>query len=50
VVLNDGLGIAEDLDRAMQASVEAVAVSKDPWKEGVAPKFANQFAATIAGD
>jgi nitrite reductase (NADH) large subunit len=47
VVLNDSLGIAADLDRAMQASVEAVAISKDPWKEGQEPKTANQFAETI---
>jgi nitrite reductase (NADH) large subunit len=50
VVLNDSLGIAEDLDRAMQASVEAVAVSKDPWKEGETPKTPNQFASAIAGE
>jgi nitrite reductase (NADH) large subunit len=44
VVVNDAEGIAAELDAAMQASAAAVS---DPWKEGVAPRTANQFASLV---
>jgi nitrite reductase (NADH) large subunit len=50
VVVNDSLGIAADLDRRMQQSVDPVAATKDPWQERAKPKTANQFASTIAAE
>jgi nitrite reductase (NADH) large subunit len=45
VVLEDADGIAEELDAAMDKScAEAL---KDPWKEAITPKTANQFADLI---
>ena len=44
VVVDDSEGIADELDAAMQASVEA---AYDPWKEAAAPKTVNQFASLI---
>ena len=44
VVVEDGEGIANELDAAMQASVEA---AYDPWKEAATPKTANQFSSLI---
>jgi nitrite reductase [NAD(P)H] large subunit len=44
VVVDDSEGIAQALDAAMQASVEA---TYDPWTEAGAPKTANQFASLI---
>jgi nitrite reductase (NADH) large subunit len=44
VVVDDADGIAAELDAAMEASIAAVS---DPWKEGAAPKTANQFASLI---
>jgi nitrite reductase (NADH) large subunit len=44
VVVDDSGGIAQALDAAMQASVEA---TYDPWTEAGAPKTANQFASLI---
>jgi nitrite reductase (NADH) large subunit len=40
IVVDDSDGIAAELDRAMQESVEA---ARDPWLEGDAPATANQF-------
>jgi nitrite reductase (NADH) large subunit len=45
VVLDDADGTIEALDAAMDKScAEAL---KDPWKEAVTPKTANQFADLI---
>jgi hypothetical protein len=44
VVVDDSEGIAQALDAAMQASIEA---TYDPWTEAAAPKTANQFASLI---
>ncbi|ACK52656.1 nitrite reductase (NAD(P)H), large subunit [Methylocella silvestris BL2] len=44
VIVDDSDGIADALDAAMQASVDA---AYDPWKEALAPKTANQFASVI---
>ena len=44
LLVDDCDGIAADLDKAMQASVDA---TYDPWKEAAAPKTANQFASAI---
>jgi nitrite reductase (NADH) large subunit len=45
VVMDDADGIAEALDAAMDKScAEAL---KDPWKEAITPKTANQFADLI---
>ena len=44
VVVDDGEGIAGELDAAMQASVDAYA---DPWAEASAPANATQFASAI---
>ncbi len=47
IVMDDSEGIAAALDQALQQSVDAVTVSKNPWLEAIQPKTANQFAATI---
>ncbi len=47
VVVDDSEGIAAQLDAAMQESVDAVVTSKDPWKEAITPKTANQFSELI---
>ncbi len=47
VVVDDCEGIASALDAAMESSVNA---AYDPWKEGAAPKTANQFASVIAAE
>ena len=44
VVVEDADGIAEALDQAMQASIDACV---DPWLEANNPKTANQFASVI---
>jgi nitrite reductase (NADH) large subunit len=44
VVVEDSEDIAAALDAAMQASVDG---AYDPWRESIAPKTANQFAALI---
>jgi len=44
IVVDDSDGIAADLDKAMQQSVDA---TYDPWKEASAPKTANQFASAL---
>jgi nitrite reductase (NADH) large subunit len=44
VVVDDSEGIAERLDSAMQASVDAYA---DPWLEASDPATATQFASSI---
>ncbi|MBV8402140.1 MAG: nitrite reductase large subunit, partial [Acetobacteraceae bacterium] len=47
VVVEDSEGIAAELDAAMDASI---AVVRDPWKEGGAPKTANQFASLVPAE
>jgi nitrite reductase (NADH) large subunit len=44
VVVDDAEGIAERLDAAIQASVDAYT---DPWEESVEPATVNQFASTL---
>jgi nitrite reductase (NADH) large subunit len=44
VVAHDSEGIARELDLAMQRSVEAY---RDPWREAVRPKTANQFVSRL---
>jgi nitrite reductase (NADH) large subunit len=44
VVVEDSEGIAERLDAAMQATVEAYV---DPWLEAITPATANQFVSTL---
>jgi nitrite reductase (NADH) large subunit len=47
VVVEDADGIAAALDAAME---ESVAAARDPWKERLAPKTPNQFAALIPAE
>jgi nitrite reductase [NAD(P)H] large subunit len=47
VVIDDSEGVAESLDAAMQASIDA---AFDPWKEATEPKTANQFASLITAE
>jgi len=44
VVVDDSEGIAEQLDRNIEASIAAY---KDPWKEAYVPATANQFATLL---
>ena len=44
VIVEDSEGIGEQLDKAMQDSVDA---TYDPWLEAIKPKTANQFASVI---
>ena len=44
IIVDDSEGIAAELDRALQASVDAYA---DPWLEAVEPVHPSQFAAAI---
>lgn len=50
IVVEDAEGIAADLDRAMQASVEQIGHMRDPWREGQEPATANQFKTLIAAE
>jgi nitrite reductase (NADH) large subunit len=47
VVVDDSEGIAERLEAAMQASVDAYV---DPWREATAPKTPHQFASLVPAD
>jgi nitrite reductase (NADH) large subunit len=44
IVVEDSEGIAARLDEALRRSVAAY---RDPWREAVAPKTANQFASSL---
>ena len=44
VIVDDSLGIAEDLDASMQASIDNY---KDPWLEGAAPATPGQFRTSL---
>jgi len=44
VVVEDSEGIADQLDRAMQRSVDAY---RDPWQEAVTPATPNQFSSVL---
>jgi nitrite reductase (NADH) large subunit len=47
IVVDDSDGIAAELDRRMQESVEA---TYDPWREATAPVTQNQFASVLAAE
>jgi nitrite reductase (NADH) large subunit len=47
IVVDDSDGIAAELDRRMQESVEA---TYDPWREATAPVTPNQFASVLAAE
>ena len=47
VVVDDSEGWGEGFDAAIEA---AVAAYRDPWRDGEAPKTANQFASLIPAE
>jgi nitrite reductase (NADH) large subunit len=50
ILVEDSEGIAADLDRSMQESVEQIGRMRDPWRERDVPATANQFKSLIAAE
>ena len=50
IVVDDSDGIAAELDRAMQESVEQIGHMRDPWQERMAPATPNQFKSLIPAE
>ena len=50
IVVDDSDGIAAELDRAMQESVEQIGHMRDPWQERAAPATPNQFQSLIPAE
>jgi nitrite reductase (NADH) large subunit len=50
IVVDDSEGIAADLDRTMQDSVEQIGRMRDPWQERAEPATPNQFKSLIPAE
>lgn len=50
IVVDDSEGIAAELDRSMQESVEQIGRMRDPWQERKTPATPNQFKSLIPAE